>query len=314
MNDGDTSMFDNISFTHISTDKPLTSRQVSQETYRKGQYDPENLSNSEFYITGSVDAFRQVPITVFAKESLYHMQAFNVFHYGAGSYTRRQSFRSFLILYTYEGTGEVEYTGKKYLLRAEDGILMDCRKPHFYKAVQDWRVAVFHFHGPLAEKMVSQYEATGRTKFHEPVSGRFHRYLEQLLSIYDSPGLHRDWRVNHCIDSMLLYLLTLSSDEESISQEAPQSVREALVHMKQCFSQNISLDDLAQLTNTNKFHFAKEFKRYMGFSPHDYLIWLRISQAKLLLSSTTLPSNKISHMVGIHDINNFNYLFKKRWV
>lgn len=305
-------MFEGISFLHTEAKTPITSRQISDETYNSGKYDPENLRNSEFYITGCVDGFRQPPITPFAKENLYHLQAFSIFRYGKGSYTRRQDFRSYLILYTYEGAGEVEYEGKKYTLNAEDGILIDCRKPHFYQAITDWKVAVLHFQGPLAEYMVSQYEAMGRLKFHESVSGRFHRYIEQLLSIYDSPGLHRDLRANHCFDSILLYLLILSSDEASISREAPQSVKEAMHHMEQHFEESICLDDLADLTRTNKFHLAKEFKRYTGFAPHDYLIWLRINQAKLLLTSTTLPANKIAHMVGIHDINNFNYLFKKK--
>ena len=83
-------------------------------------------------------------------------------------------------------------------------------------------------------------------------------------------------------------------------------------YMEENYSEQISLDDLAKLTNTNKFHLAKEFKRYTSFSPHDYLIQLRINQARLLLRNTTLPAVKIAYEVGIYDINNFNYLFKKR--
>ena len=76
--------------------------------------------------------------------------------------------------------------------------------------------------------------------------------------------------------------------------------------------ESISLDRMAEMTNTSKYHLSKEFKRYTGFSPHDYLISIRIEQAQILLKSTTLPASKICHMVGVHDINNFNYLFKKK--
>ena len=74
-------MFDGISFLHAETDRPITSRQVSDETLKSGEYDPENLANSEFYLLGSTDAFRPVPITAFAKENLFYMQAFTIFHY-----------------------------------------------------------------------------------------------------------------------------------------------------------------------------------------------------------------------------------------
>ena len=62
----------------------------------------------------------------------------------------------------------------------------------------------------------------------------------------------------------------------------------------------------------NQLHFSSEFKKYTGFSPNDYLITLRINRAKSMLKNTTLPAAKIAHEVGIHDLNNFTNLFKKK--
>lgn len=305
-------MFEGISFLHAETDTPITSRHVSDETLKSGKYDPENLANSEFSIIGSTDAFRPVPITDFAKENLLYMQAFTIFHYQKGSYTRRKSFHSFLVLYTYEGIGEVHYCGKQLLLKPGDGILIDCRKPHYYAASEDWRVAVLHVRGPLAAHYSEAYDTFEQLVFHEEVQGRFHSYLEQILEIYDSPSLHRDLRASHAIDGLLLYLVVLASNLGVQKQDAPRFVQQAMKHMEQQYMNAISLDDLAKLTSTNKYHLSKEFKRYTGFSPNDYLIWLRINQAKIMLKTTSLPASKIAHSVGIHDINNFIHLFKKR--
>ena len=305
-------MFDCISFLHSETSRPITSGQVSDATLKSGKYDPENLVNSDFYIVGSADAFRPVPITAYAKENLFYMQAFTIFHYRKGSFPRRQNFRSFLILYTLTGTGRVEYGGRAAELHPGDGILIDCRKPHYYEAAEDWKVAVFHFQGPLAEHYAEEYEKMGQQYFHEEATGRFVRYLEQILEIYDSPQLHRDLRASHAIDGMLLYLVVQASKVAIQKQDVPRFVQQAMKYIEENFTQSISLDSLAELTQTNKFHLAKEFKHYTGFSPNDYLIWVRIHQAKLLLKTTTLPAVKIAHAVGIHDINNFNYLFKKR--
>ena len=240
------------------------------------------------------------------------MQAFTIFHYRKGSFTRRQNFHSYLVLYTYEGTGTLEYNGAQYTLRSHDGILIDCRKPHFYEAVEDWTVGVLHIQGPQAEYYCSRYESAFNPVFHENTSGRFHRYLEQLLEIYDSPSLHRDLRASHCIDGLLLYLLILSSNVNIQKRDVPKYIQQVMKHMELHFADPVTLDDLEKMTGTNKYHLSKEFKRYTGFSPHDYLIWIRINQAKVLLKTTSLPANKIAHEVGIHDINNFNYLFKKR--
>lgn len=311
-NGGDFSLFEGISFLHSETNQPVTSRQVSDATLKSGKYDPENLANSEFYIVGSTDAFRPVPITDFAKENLFYMQAFTIFHYRKGSYTRRQNFRSFLVLYTLEGVGSVDYCGKKLTLKTGDGILINCCKPHYYEAAEDWKVAVLHVQGPLAAHYSEEYEKMGQLVFHEETTGRFARYLEQILESYDSPSLHRDLRASHAIDGLLLYLVVLASKLAIQKQDVPRSVQQAMKYLEEHYPEAISLDDLAKLTRINKYHLSKEFKRYTGFSPNDYLIWVRIHQAKIMLKTTTLPANKISHAVGIHDINNFIYLFKNR--
>lgn len=306
------SMFEGISFVHTETNRPLTSRNVSDEALRSGKYDPENLANSEFYIEGAADFFHLPPMTPYAQENLFHAQAFTVFYYKKGSFTRRQNFRSFLILYTHEGTGEVEYDGRKYILRPGDGIWIDCRKAHYYVAKEDWKVVAFHFQGPLAQHMQEELEMNGGVSFHEGASGRFHRYFEKLLAIYSAPSLHRDFRASHCISGMLLYLLLLNANTATDDLNVPDSIQLAMKYLESNYQSPVTLDKLAQLTKSNKYHLVKAFKRYTGFSPHDYLICLRINQAKLLLRSTTLPANKIAHEVGIHDINNFNYLFKNR--
>lgn len=307
-------MFDNIRFTHSETKMPISSRLLDKDKvkYDEDKIDRENIYNAEFCISGSIDAFLRPPVTDYARNNICYMQAFNIFHYKKGSFTKRQNYNSFLILYTYKGEGLVEYGGAKYTLKPGDGIIIDCRKPHYYIATEDWDVAVLHFWGGISEHMIEEYESIGHSDFHDPVKGRFHRNLEELIGIYDSPSVQRDLRAAHCLNGILLYLILRNYDLAISNNNLPVEIQRAMKHMEENYAQQISLDDLADLTNMNKFHFSKEFKRYTSFPPHEYLITIRINQAKLLLKNTTLPALKIAHEVGIHDINNFNYLFKKR--
>ena len=82
--------------------------------------------------------------------------------------------------------------------------------------------------------------------------------------------------------------------------------------MENNYTQKLTLDYLAEFACMNKYYLSKEFKKYTGFSPNDYLISLRINRAKQLLEGSSLPASKIAHEVGIHDINNFTNLFKKK--
>ena len=309
-------MFENITFTKTRTTIPLTSNMISEQTYKKPNYSGkdtrENLSNSEFILAGEVDSFHRPPVTEFALNNLFYLQAFNIFHYNKGSFTRRKNVHSYLILYTYSGEGKLEFEGKTYSLKEGDGIFISCLSPHYYEAVKDWDVAVFHFDGPYAEYMYGEYKSSGNMVFHEGTDERFHRNLENILNIYSSPSIQRDLRASHAIEGLLLYLIVKSANYNISNGDIPEAIQKVIVYMENHYTEEIPLDTMANMINTSKYHFSKEFKRYTGFSPHDYLIRMRIDQAKILLKTTSMPASKIAHSVGIHDINNFNYLFKKK--
>lgn len=305
-------MFEGIPFKTVATNIPLTSGMVTDRILEEPGYSRENLSNAKFSIMGSDDVFSVPLISDYAMEHYFHLQAFSVFHYTEGSFTRREHFHSFLILYTYSGTARVEYQQKKYELGPGDGILIDCNLPHYYLATSNWDVAVLHIDGPNLPHLNEDYLETDNLLFHDETTGRFQQLLEKILRIYNSPQLQRDLRAGHAIEELLIYLLILQSNMNIQVKDIPDGVQTAISYIEKNFRNDISLDQLAQVVSMSKYHLSKEMKRYTGFSPHEYLISLRIRQAKQLLHYTDLPVNKIALSVGFNDINNFNYQFKKR--
>ena len=55
-----------------------------------------------------------------------------------------------------------------------------------------------------------------------------------------------------------------------------------------------ALQELADMLHVDRFYLIKEFGRYVGISPHEYQIELRISYAKELLKYSDLSVNEIS--------------------
>ena len=306
-------MFDKISFFHKDALKPLISMNVDFDHLDETLYNRENLSNSAFFIRGSVDSFLNPPITDFALNNLYHMESFNIFHYSKGSFTKRQNYHYFLILYVYSGTGTLVYRDKTYHLDKNDGFFINCMDLHTYTATSDvWDVGVLHINGPLLPHFHAQYMQHGSPLFHEPTTGNFQQLLEELLRIYDVPHLHRDWQASNCLGNILTHLLVSSTSEGNTSRQIPQNIRYLMRYIESNYSSHLTLDYLAEFANMNKYYLAKEFKKYTGFSPNDYVISLRINQAKQMLLSSDLPASVIAHEVGIHDMNNFTALFKKK--
>lgn len=306
-------MYEGIHFEKSRTEKKLTSRKISYEEAMERGYNVNAISNANFSISGSVDAFQKPPISDFAMSHLYYMEDFDRFYYKKDSYTERWNFNSFLIGYTYSGNGILRYEDKEYHLSKGDGFYINCNHYHYYEAVSDvWDVGILHLGGPLLPYHHNQFMQYASPVFHEPISGNTQDYLETLLGLYSQPILNRDWLASSCIDSLLNHLLKMQANETIKDSTLPDNIRYLIKYMDSNFTQPLTLDFLSDFAGVSKYYLSREFKKYTGFSPNDYLITLRINKAKYLLSNTTLPAIKIAHEVGIYDNNNFTNLFKRK--
>ena len=70
------------------------------------------------------------------------------------------------------------------------------------------------------------------------------------------------------------------------------------------------LDDLADLTQLNKYYLKEVFTRDVGLSPHRYLTGLRIERAKALLAGGTALA-QVAFETGFVDQSHLSHAFKK---
>ena len=73
-----------------------------------------------------------------------------------------------------------------------------------------------------------------------------------------------------------------------------------------------TLQELADMLHMDKFYLIKEFSRYVGVSPHEYQIGLRLSYAKELLKYSDLSVTEIAYACGVNQTSHFISLFKER--
>lgn len=62
----------------------------------------------------------------------------------------------------------------------------------------------------------------------------------------------------------------------------------------------------------SRSYFCEIFKKVVGVSIKDYILFYRINEAMRLLIHSDLPSTKIAEMVGFNDYANFYRCFKLR--
>ncbi len=75
------------------------------------------------------------------------------------------------------------------------------------------------------------------------------------------------------------------------------------------FDQNLSLEELAQVSCFSKFHFLRLFKIAFGETPHQFITKVRLEKAKELLQSKRLEVCDIAKQVGFENASSFSRLF-----
>ena len=89
---------------------------------------------------------------------------------------------------------------------------------------------------------------------------------------------------------------------------AEYACRYVLAH----FHENINRDKMAEMVNLSPGYFSNLFRQEVGMSFSDYLIQVRVENAKSLLRRFDLSVDAISKRCGFHSLAHFSRTFKDR--
>jgi AraC-like DNA-binding protein/NAD(P)H-dependent FMN reductase len=91
-----------------------------------------------------------------------------------------------------------------------------------------------------------------------------------------------------------------------------KGIAEAVTYIKANYwDQNLSLDTVANVVFMSRYHFSRKFRQETGRRFIDYLIMLRMTEARKLLIDTNWTVTAIAAAVGYRDLSNFERSFKK---
>lgn len=307
-------MFEHLYFKKTLKNQSLTDVELfnsPQKALNKlTEVDKAALSNTNFKIHGSVSILPEIPTQETIKNNFMYIQSFSYMKMNEFYYTHRANYNSVLILYTYAGNGELKYMNKTYTLTAGSLFIIDCKYEHKYYTVGNyWEHGDLHINGNTLQFILDDYFSKHSPVFVIGSQKIFQQKLEQLLFSYSNMTLHRSYAVHSKINELLLFILT-DSNEKNNTNNMPETITCLIQYLEHNFEKQLLLDDMAKFCSLSKYHLLREFKKYTGFTPHDYINELRINNAKTLLMTTNIPSYKIGCLVGIPNETNFIRLFK----
>lgn len=223
-----------------------------------------------------------------------------------------------LIGYVMDGSGDVTINSGTHRCKKYDCFCLDCAKTPQLRAHpgQLWECAFIRVNGIFQSELfesLCEYIKQNSCAFMTFGAGaRFRSIIWELLRGQAETRLNNEALNNSLLLGLFLELdmaVTRSVQKPAIIPDVILSVQN---YLDKNYSKDINLDNLAKEFSISKFHMSREFKRYIGKSPIDYLIDVRIARAKDLLYDSGRQVSDICRLVGIPNPNHFLYLFKER--
>lgn len=246
----------------------------------------------------------------FAKENLYYLQHIGIFHCDARYEATHEYWESILFLVLEKGQMKVSIEEEEFLLEAGDIVLIDCRKRHRYYALGEVAFYYFHFIGNCSWAYFQLLKDLNKNNLLKKArSSVIDSDFTNMIRLAKSQlTMQNEHNISLYIQKIFCDLLEIQNKMPSTTNDL---INQSITYMDQHLLEKISLDELADYLNISKYYFARIFKSYMGLTPHNYFLNMKIQYAKRLLTTTDFSVEEIAEKVGFDSASNFIRTFKR---
>lgn len=217
-----------------------------------------------------------------------------------------------ILLFVTSGEANILYQEENLLLSQNDiGLFPAGSDLRFTTSRTPFSYALFYLSGTICKDFVPLL--CGKNCYYKKKhssNGILFRLLPSILNLLpstdDISGLHLSTMLHLALSALV------DAQEQDVSHtRLPKHVAQ----MKQIFDSDYQnphpLEELENAIGINKYRLCRDFSKFIGSSPVQYLTQVRLLQAEHLLRSSNLTIHEVGSAVGIDNTTHFINLFKK---
>ncbi len=113
--------------------------------------------------------------------------------------------------------------------------------------------------------------------------------------------------------AMLICLMAQSFSLHHNSQSVAGRMDGAVAYINEHYKGKLLLPEIAGMASLSVSQFVRVFRKQYDTTPIDYVLELRLNEARRLLQFSNMSVSEIAYHVGFNDTNYFSRLFKKKY-
>ncbi len=222
------------------------------------------------------------------------------------------------IIYIASGVGHFHFdnAANETIVPAGNIVLYRPKELQKYEYYGEDKTEVYwiHFTGSDVKNILRKYGLKDKERiFHVGSSMEYERIFKRIII-----------ELQRCQDNyeeMLTLLLThllivfdreLSREHIITNEYMDREMDNAVSYFNENYNKNISIEQYAESRGMSVSWFIRNFKKFTGTAPMQFIVSLRINNAQILLEQTNYTINEIAKIVGYDDQLYFSRLFRKQ--
>lgn len=280
----------------------------------------KNVCQSNYIITSEEDDLWGLTTTTVGQQDINANEPYPPSTHPQGYFFNVEKGRilnEYQLLYITNGKGIFVYGQNKESTYISEGKMFFLMPGvwHTYKPLENsgWKEYWIGFKGSIIEKIVAEGFFLNRPPiFNIGLNERVVDLYMKAIEIADEEraGYQQALAgiVMHILGLMYYRDKTRNFNDENLIGK----INKAKVLMRESIYKNIVAEDISKSLNISYSGFRRAFKEFTGTSPSQYMMELKLNEAKLLLSTTSQSVKNISYSLNFENPEYFSVFFKKR--
>lgn len=227
----------------------------------------------------------------------------------------RKYINSFIIFWIEEGELSFNFDNHNdYTATANSVVILDCKERNHYFTKSFCKFIFFHFNGNQIQQLYDYIISTGKNRF--TITVEMENQFSQLMKLLKAKiSSNKELEYSRLLYGLLLTLTSLAGTRaktfsETSFHKPPAMIDDVLRYIDKNYNHKITIQNVCHKIGASPSLLTKNFHIYTNNSIHEYLISVRLTHAKKLLTSdSNLSIAEIADICGFHDASHLNKLF-----
>ena len=220
------------------------------------------------------------------------------------------------LLYIASGKAHFYFSGKEEILSAGHMVLYRPKEEqrYYYYGAEQPEIYWVHFTGNNVKNILRKYGIADDV--HTIFTGTSLEYKRIYISMIQELQMckndYEELLVHYFSELLIMIHRIIVEKPKKKNVVLMQEMDQAVQYFQEHYNKPLSIKEYAATHNLSEGWFIQNFKQYTNSTPAQYLLSLRIHNAKVLLESTNYNVTEISNIIGYENPLYFSRIFKKQ--